>query len=76
MKALTLTAEWAPKPGYDLTDSERELRRPRNANMTWKGPRIELGDVPDPALKPDQAHAGGGGGWHLRLGHAHVRGGR
>ncbi len=54
MKALTLSAEWAPKPGYDLTASERELRRPRNANMTWKRPRIELGDVPDPSLKPDQ----------------------
>ena len=55
MKALTLTAEWAPKPGYDMTASERELRRPRNANMTWKNPRIELGDAPDPTLQPDQA---------------------
>ncbi len=54
MKALTLSAEWAPKPGYDLTEKERELRRPRNANMTWKGPRIALGDAPDPSLKPDQ----------------------
>ena len=54
MKALTLLAEWAPKPGYDLTEKERELRRPRNANMTWKGPRIALGDAPDPSLKPDQ----------------------
>ncbi|MCY4540035.1 MAG: scyllo-inosose 3-dehydrogenase [Chloroflexi bacterium] len=54
MKALTLLAEWAPKPGYDLTERERELRRPRNANMTWKGPRIALGDAPDPSLKPDQ----------------------
>ena len=24
MKALTLSAEWAPKPGYDLTEEERE----------------------------------------------------
>ena len=55
MKALTLKADWAPKPGYEMTASERDLRRPRNANMTWKGPRIELGEVPDPSLKPDQA---------------------
>ena len=55
MKALTLSAEWAPKPGYDMTDSEREMRRPRNANMTWRAPRIALGDAPDPSLKPDQA---------------------
>ena len=53
MKALTLTADWAPKPGYDMTDRERDLRRPRNANMTWKVPRLTYGDAPDPQLKPD-----------------------
>ena len=53
MKALTLTADWAPKPGYDMTESERDLRRPRNANMTWKAPRLTYGDAPDPQLKPD-----------------------
>ena len=53
MKALTLTAEWAPKPGYDMTASERDLRRPRNANMTWKSPKLTLGEAPDPSLKPD-----------------------
>ncbi|MCY4465040.1 MAG: scyllo-inosose 3-dehydrogenase [Chloroflexi bacterium] len=54
MKALTLSADWAPKPGYDLTDSERELRRPRNANMVWRSPRLSLDDAPDPSLLPDQ----------------------
>ena len=54
MKALTLSADWAPKPGYDLTESERDLRRPRNANMVWKDPRLSLGDAPDPQLQPDQ----------------------
>ena len=53
MKALTLTADWAPKPGYDMTDRERDLRRPRNANMTWKAPRLTYGAAPDPQLKPD-----------------------
>ena len=38
-----------------MTASERDLRRPRNANMTWKNPRIELGDAPEPTLQPDQA---------------------
>ena len=55
MKALTLSAEWAPKPGYDLTERERDLRRPRNANMVWKAPSLDLDDVPDPSLKPDHA---------------------
>ena len=54
MKALTLSADWAPKPGYVLTDNERELRRPRNANMVWRSPRLSLDDVPDPSLQPDQ----------------------
>ncbi|MCY3573114.1 MAG: scyllo-inosose 3-dehydrogenase [Chloroflexi bacterium] len=54
MKALTLSADWVPKPGYDLTASERELRRPRNANMVWRSPRLSLGDAPDPSLLPDQ----------------------
>ena len=54
MRALTLSAQWAPKPGYDLTDREREHRRPRNANMVWKTPALDLVDVPDPTLKPDQ----------------------
>ena len=53
MKALTLSADWAPKPGYDMTESERERRRPRNANMVWKSPRLTYGDAPDPVLKPD-----------------------
>ena len=52
MKALTLNAEWAPKPGYEMSASERELRRPRNGNMTWKSPALELGDVPDPSCSP------------------------
>ncbi len=54
MKALTLTADWAPKDGYDLSAQERERRRPRNANMVWKTPRLSLGEAPDPSLKPDQ----------------------
>ncbi|MCY4248066.1 MAG: scyllo-inosose 3-dehydrogenase [Chloroflexi bacterium] len=54
MKALTLSADWVPKHGYDLTASERVLRRPRNANMVWRSPRLALGDAPDPSLLPDQ----------------------
>lgn len=54
MKALTLSADWTPKAGYDLSASERELRRPRNANMVWRSPRLSLDDAPDPSLLPDQ----------------------
>ena len=54
MKALTLSADWAPKAGYDLSQRERDLRRPRNANMVWQNPRLTLGDAPDPTLNADQ----------------------
>ena len=54
MKALTLSADWAPKAGYDMTEREREIRRPRNGNMVWKAPRLDLVEAPDPDLKPDQ----------------------
>ena len=66
MQALTLSADWAPKPGYDLSPLERKMRRPRNANMVWKSPRITLGDAPDPALATRPGHAGHRRGWHLR----------
>ena len=54
MKALRLTAEWAPKRGYDLTEGERAIRRARNGNMVWKTPKLDLVDAPDPSLLPDQ----------------------
>ncbi len=54
MKALSLTAEWAPKAGYDLTAAERAIRRARNGNMVWKAPQLNLVDAPDPSLQPDQ----------------------
>ena len=54
MQALTLYADWAPRPEYSLSDRELETRNIRNAHMVWKNPRIELGEVPEPGLEPDQ----------------------
>jgi len=54
MKALTLTADWAPKAGYGMSDWERQQRRPRNGNMAWHAPRLRLEQVPDPSLQPHQ----------------------
>lgn len=54
MKALTLQAEWAPKPGYALTDTERETRKVKTGSQVWKNPRIEVGSVPDPTPKDDE----------------------
>ncbi len=54
MKALTLNAEWAPKPEYQMSDRERETRKIRNGFMVWKNPSLDLGEVPDPTPEPDE----------------------
>lgn len=54
MKALTLNAEWAPKPEYNMSDRERETRKIKNGFMVWKNPSLDLGDVPDPTPAPDE----------------------
>ncbi|MBZ0310362.1 MAG: alcohol dehydrogenase catalytic domain-containing protein, partial [Anaerolineae bacterium] len=54
MKALTLTADWSPKPEYKLSERERQTRKAKNGFMVWKNPRIHLGDSPDPTPKEDE----------------------
>lgn len=54
MKALTLTAEWQPKPDYLLTESERSTRKAKSGSQVWKHPTINVGAVPDPAPKDDE----------------------
>lgn len=54
MKALTLNAEWAPKPEYNMSDRERETRKIKNGFMVWKHPSLDLGEVPDPTPAPDE----------------------
>jgi scyllo-inosose 3-dehydrogenase len=54
MKALTLHAEYAPKPGYRLSEDEQRTRRIRTGSQVWKHPRIEIGPLPDPTPKPDE----------------------
>ena len=54
MKALTLNAEWSPKPGYRISEEEIQRRRVPNGIMVWKSPSLNFGEVPDPILKPGQ----------------------
>jgi threonine dehydrogenase-like Zn-dependent dehydrogenase len=54
MKALTLHAEWNPKPDYKMSDRERETRKVKNGFMAWKNPRISLETTPDPTPAPDE----------------------
>ena len=54
MKALTLNAEWSPKPEYNMSERERETRKIKNGFMVWKHPTLNLGDVADPTPQPDE----------------------
>jgi threonine dehydrogenase-like Zn-dependent dehydrogenase len=54
MKALTLTAEFAPKPEYTLSEIERETHKVKNGFMVWKNPNIRVGESPDPTPKDDE----------------------
>jgi len=54
MKALTLNAEWAPKPEYKMTEREQHTRKIKNGFMVWKNPTISVGDSPDPTPQADE----------------------
>lgn len=54
MKALTLNAEWAPKPEYNLSVYEQDTRKIKNGFMVWKNPSLDLGEVPDPTPASDE----------------------
>jgi hypothetical protein len=54
MEALTLMAEWSPRPVYQLTEREEATRKIRNGHMVWKNPQISLGAAPDPTPQPDE----------------------
>lgn len=54
MKALTLTADFAPKPDYPMNERERTTRRIQAGSQVWKNPRIAVGTQPDPTPKYDE----------------------
>ncbi|MBL8153662.1 MAG: alcohol dehydrogenase catalytic domain-containing protein [Anaerolineae bacterium] len=54
MKALTLTADFAPKPDYHLSERERTTQRIQAGSQVWKNPRIAVGTQPDPTPKDDE----------------------
>lgn len=54
MLALTLNAEWSPKPEYRLTEREEQTRKIKNGFMVWKNPSISLGQSSDPKPADDE----------------------
>lgn len=54
MKALQLLANWQPRAGYTPTEEERQTHRTFASSKVWKNPRIELSNIADPEIKPDE----------------------
>lgn len=54
MKALLLNAEWAPKAGYIPDEREKESHKVKYASMVWKNPTIDLTEIPNPEIEPDE----------------------
>ena len=52
MKGLVLTADWDPRPGYTLTESERTTRKAVTGSSVWRRPHVSVETLPDPKLGP------------------------
>jgi scyllo-inosose 3-dehydrogenase len=72
MKALTLIAEWMPRPEYKLSEAERETHKVKSGSQVWKNPHIGVGQSAGPTPKDDEVIYSGSGCGYLRLGHAHI----
>jgi len=54
MKGLMLSAEWQPKAGYVLSDSERQTHKVVTGSSVWRHPKLIVQDMDDPRPAPDQ----------------------
>jgi threonine dehydrogenase-like Zn-dependent dehydrogenase len=54
MRALSLEADWKPRPGYTPLPHEVETRQAVRANSVWHAPRFELGEKPVPAISDEE----------------------
>lgn len=54
MKGLVLSADWNPKPGYPLSEWEKRTGKAITGNAVWRNPRLEVKQVPEPQIAPDQ----------------------
>lgn len=53
MRGLVVGADWAPRPGYQLGDDERERQFAREGSAVWRHPRWSIAQRPDPVIRED-----------------------
>ena len=54
MKALVADAEWKPRIGYSLSESEEKQRRAIIGSQVWRKPTFEVQHVPVPNIRHDE----------------------
>ena len=52
MKGLVLDATWDPKPGYQVSDWEKQTGKAITGNSIWHNPSLEVREWPDPEVGP------------------------
>ena len=52
MKGLVLDAVWEPKPGYEVSEWEKQTGKAITGNAIWRHPTLEVRDWPDPEVGP------------------------
>jgi scyllo-inosose 3-dehydrogenase len=48
MKAILLTAEWAPRGAHGISPEDAERHWAPNANLAWRNPSLQITEVPHP----------------------------
>ena len=54
MKALVLSADWEPRPTYQVSDWEKKTGKAIEGFNVWRHPKLELKEVPAPKPGPGQ----------------------
>lgn len=52
MRGLQFTAEWAPRPGYHVSDFEERTGKAVTGSSVWRHPTVRLANVQEPSLGP------------------------
>jgi len=53
MKGLVLTAQWDPRPDYQVSDWEKETGKVITGSSVWRYPHLEVQERPIPEIGPD-----------------------
>jgi scyllo-inosose 3-dehydrogenase len=49
-----VNADWIPRTGYQVSDSEQKQQRALVGSQVWRNPRFEIVDVPTPDINDDE----------------------